>query len=164
MTVAQTAEDFIRDRMTLATVREDLFSNLKDGAECPCCGQYVKRYRRTMSSTRAVGLIYLVREFLKTKDWVYIPDLFPRWILKSGGEFSVASHWDLAVNRPNTDTTKRTSGFWKPTEKGIQFVHRQVRVSKALYIYNNVVLFKDEESIWIDEVLEKKFDYAELMA
>lgn len=145
--------------MTLLDARRYVQNKREEGVFCPCCGQYAKTYRRKLNSEMALWLIWLVKQFkLKPDDWVDVKTAPLR-----GGDYGKLIHWGLAAQCLNTDKTKRTSGLWKPTEKGIHFSQRRVRVPSHVYLYNNEVLGFRDTLIDIEEALGERFDYAELM-
>ena len=74
-------------------------------------------------------------------------------------------HWGLIeeMAKDPGDTTRRTSGLWRPTEKGVQFVQCLLQVPKRVYLYNNEILGWDDQTVTIRDALGTKFDYAELM-
>jgi hypothetical protein len=109
-------------------------------------------------------LIWLVRRYCETNTWIDVPKEAPRFVVAAGGELAKVSHWGLAKLKQNEDNKKRTSGIWKPTKKGIAFVHRGMSVPKYVFIYNNEVSGFSEEQTDVVGALGKKFDYSELMA
>ena len=44
-------EDATPDNQTLADAVSHLKANLDDGLHCPCCGQYARRYKRSLYRT-----------------------------------------------------------------------------------------------------------------
>lgn len=149
---------------SLATARREVMAHLDEGTTCPCCDQFCKEYKRKLNSGMAAGLVWLVREFLKDRDWINIPNRGPRFLLRTGGQFSVLAHWGLIVQKVNDDGDKRTSGLWKPTKKGVDFVLRKRTVPSHVYLYNNEVRGWEDAEIDIDTALGNKFSYKELMS
>jgi hypothetical protein len=76
--------------------------------------------------------------------------------------YSLARHWGLIEARGDTGDQK-SSGYWKLTEKGRDFVRGDIEVSKHAYIFNDKVFALDPETEDIWEALDNKFDYKELM-
>lgn len=140
----------------------------RKGAHCPCCKQHVKIYRRPLGSQMARWLIWLVRVYEALPDlpkghngirgWIDIRESPVR-----GGDYAKLVHWDLAENRANVDPELRTSGLWRPTPKGIDFVQRRIVVPSHVELYDNHPLGFSEEMIGIDAALGKWFNYEELM-
>ena len=151
-------------KTTIAQARRSVMSNIEEGTTCPCCDQYCRLYKRKLNSGMAAGLVWLVRQYLKDRQWVDIPNRAPRFLLRTGGQFSVLAHWGLIEQRINEDDKKRTSGFWRPTKKGIDFVKRRISVPSHVHLYNNEVRGWSDKNLDIDAALGKKFSYKELMA
>jgi len=131
----------------------------KNGTHCPCCKQYVKIYRRPISSAMARWLIWLVRTWehkSRGVEWIHA-----RESAAAGGDYGKLRHWDLIEPR---DKNKKT-GFWRPTIKGIDFVHKHCRVPSHVVLYNDTFLEVDDERyINIVDCLKNKFSYDELMS
>jgi len=149
---------------SLDRARKYVQANLEDGCECPCCGQNCKLYRRKLNSAMAAGLVWLVGEYGRTGQWVDIPNLAPRFLIKTGGQFSILVHWGLIEQKINEDTSKRCSGLWRPTPAGQGFVLRGSAVPRHVFLYNNTCDGFSDERTTVIEALSDRFDYAELMA
>ena len=148
---------------TLAEARAMVETGRDDGITCPCCVQYAKTYRRKLNVTMARGLIWLARSTNMEPGWADMRRTGPRWLVAAGGEFAKVYHWGLAEQQENTDSAKRTSGIWRLTETGVDFVQGRIRVPSHCYLYNNKALHFSDTLTTIREALGKKFNYAELM-
>lgn len=151
---------------TLEAAKKMVKAHADEGVECPCCTQYVRKYKRKLNSMQAYGLITLVREFRKAKaagesTWI---EFKPKHKARDGGgDFAKLRHWGLVEQQTNEDDTKRTSGFWRPTEKGMEFVDKKIKVASHIFIQTGVVKGFSESEIDIEGALNEKFDYKELM-
>jgi hypothetical protein len=150
-------------RVTLEVAKNWLRPRAKQGAYCPCCKQHVKVYRRALGSQMVRWLIWLVRVFEqlpKTADggWVNIKESPVR-----GGDYGKLVHWGVVESRSNSDPALRTSGLWRPTAKGIDFVQQRIALPSHVVLYNNEIMAFSDETIKIREALGKRFDFAELM-
>jgi hypothetical protein len=145
---------------TIKEAHEYLNTHVAKGVKCPCCGQFVKLYKRRIVSSAALGLIKLVRMWQTNPDWYHVIDLD---VTSSGGEFARLRRFGLIVQKQNTDKTKTNSGYWKPTEKGINFVFKKIKVPKYFLMFNGTGFGFSEEEIDIQQALGKKFNYQELM-
>jgi hypothetical protein len=153
----------VKPGMTLGEARTLLAEQAVEGVECPCCGQFAKVYRRKLNSGMARSLIWLVKEFLETKDGVEVQKQAPRQVM-ANREMGKLVHFGLAVIKGHDgDSKKKTSGLWRPTDKGIDFVFDRVRVPRRVYLYDNKAVGSDDEMTSIREALGDKFDYGELM-
>ena len=146
---------------TLAEGRAYIDANRLAGVSCPCCGRLAKEYRRAMNSGMARSLLWLVGVY--DGVWVDVPKTGPKHVVRSR-EFDKLQHWGLVEQVENTDDSKRSSGMWRPTQDGIDFVLGDVMVASHMHIYQNEVVGWSKVSITIKEALGKKFDYSELMA
>ena len=147
---------------TLKEAKDWLRLRAQKGSFCPCCKQFVKIYKRALGSQMARWLIWL------TRTWEQLPQYGDAWVdIKMaptrGGDYAKTTHWQLAENRISNDKTLRSSGLWRPTAKGIDFVQNRIRVPSHVELYDNLVLGFSDETIGIVEALGKRFDYYELM-
>lgn len=132
-----------------------------DGGECPCCGQNIKVYRRKLNANMSRFLIRLVRQFKETQDWVKYTDIRTEG---EGRDYSYITKWGLAVTAPAVQSAdKKDSGFWKPTEKGIQFALGLLKVPSHVYLYDNKVIGWEQFPVDIQGALGKKWSWQELM-
>jgi hypothetical protein len=149
---------------TLKEAQEWLFDNVEEGAECPCCVQLARLYKRSLNSPMARLLIWLVRQHHSDARWYTIHEFPLIQGRRGGGDFAKLTYWGLIEEQPKDpeDTEKRTSGIWRPTAKGVDFAHARIRVPKRVHLYNNTQVGWDEEQVSIRQALGKKFDYHEL--
>lgn len=72
--------------------------------------------------------------------------------------------WELLESQVQTKDPARTgSGFWRITPKGERFVRGEIAVPEKIYIYDNLIVERSDETTFIKEALGHKFNYAELM-
>jgi len=105
-----------------------------DQAECPCCSQTCAIYPRGLYDKMAAWLVFLVRTYEVTGTWVDIK-AFP----VRGGDYAKLVYWGMAELSPATPANKRTSGMWRPTDKGIDFVYHRIQVPSHVLLYNGKV-------------------------
>lgn len=130
--------------------------------QCPHCTQWVKLYRRSITSPMAEALIALFRLNRTTRRYYHITDIMPN---RHPGDFAKLVYWGLIEEQPkapNKDT--RTSGYWRITEQGDDFVNRRVRVQKYVRVFDSRVYGFEGELADIAECLSNAFSYQELMA
>lgn len=150
----------ISDTATIAEAKEQLKENWLKGEKCPCCNQFVKLYKIKISGQAVRDLLRLcVITGGDTSEYKHIND-FSNLASRS---FSKLAHWGLVTDELNEDTTKRTSGMWSITEKGVQFARKQTEVPKYAYLYNSQCKAMSPETVGVVEALGHKFDYEELM-
>lgn len=152
--------DFWED--TLAIARRTLFAALDEGAVCPCCSQYARRYRRKLYATQAKQLIGLYR--LNKQD---SSQFFHRTVVvreANNNDLGFLRHWGLLELKPlDDDEDKKDSGLYRITTLGALFVEDLTRVPKYLIQYNNNVEGFSSDMVSIRDVLGTKFSYEELM-
>lgn len=142
---------------TLAQARADLRSRLDDGVTCPCCGTFARRYKRKLTLPMVKWLAWLVGRWAPLHRWVDVRESTVR-----GGDYGKLVYWGLVEQRPNDDKSKRTSGMWRPTDRGIAFMDARLTVPSHAFVYDgNVEGFTDVQ-VSIDDVAGA-FDYSELM-
>lgn len=133
-----------------------------DGGHCPCCNRWGKVYPRTLNKTMAHSLIWLAHHSANG-DWVDVPLRAPRWLIRSN-QLPALRWWGLIErSEPDEeDKTKKHSGLWRATAKGIQFAQNQLRVPKKVYTYNAEVEGFSDELVSIEDCVEA-FDYSAVM-
>jgi hypothetical protein len=160
---------------TLEESRAWLRENLDNGAECPCCRQLAKVYRRHLNSSMAYALILIARYFERAdaSEWLHVPSylntvgLDPAIAAAIRGDWAKLVHWDLLEPRDaeRGDGSTRV-GEYRITALGRSFVHGRARVPSHVYIYNGRKLRREEvpDQIDVRQALGKKFDYSEIMS
>jgi hypothetical protein len=137
----------------------------KDGANCPCCDRYGKVYKRNINKSIATTLkwFYIQSKVGDVNAWFDIRKDAPRESLESN-EYAKLLYWQLIEKMPvDTSSKKKSSGTYRITRKGIDFVEGSITISKNVFIYNNEVLGVSEEMTDFVSCLEEYFDYQELM-
>lgn len=156
--------------MTLEEARAELRASLDEGTTCPCCGKFVKRMRIAVHGTLAAWLVALVRlsdqgrvsiEASKASALVVKPG-------KSAVGYSYLVHWDLVTPDASKETPEGArpgkTGYWSPTERGIEFANGRTTIPKRAVLLNNVLEGFEGGRVTIQQALGSKFDYEELMA
>lgn len=148
---------------TLEYTKQYTREHWERGVKCPNCDQNVKLYKRPLYGTIAVNLIRLYK--LNRSDYHHITKiLLPN--SSGGGDFAKLIYWGLVEEQPKEpeDTTTRTSGMWKITQKGIDFVEKKIKLYSHVHIYDGRFLGLTGDEVTIIDVLGKKFNYEELMS
>jgi len=156
-------DDFDSGLCTLSLARMYLYDNLDEGVRCPCCHKFARRYRRRFNGTMARSLMWLVRAYAETGDWVNVAKTAPRWVVRSN-QLPTIRWWKLAIRPADCEDPKlKHSGSWKPTEKGIAFVNREIKIPSTCVTWNGEVEDLEGDYVDIKEILGVKFDYSEVM-
>lgn len=153
---------------TLSKAKRQVEHLLDHGSHCPCCGQYCKVYRRKFTWEMAAWLIWVYQEYCAAKKFRagFIALVDVRQYSLRGGDYAKTAYWGLAERKPKDpeDKARRTSGLWKPTEKGEDFVQQRISIPSHAYVYNNEVKWFSDSKVDIIQALGNKFDYEELMS
>lgn len=157
MTIAPTS-----DRTPLGEARAYLRQKWQDGATCPCCGQAVKLYRRTINATMAASMIILHGQC--GREYGHIPTLSSQLAGWRGGEESKLRYWGLLEEETERRDDGGRAGYWRLTELGQRFVLGQARVARYALVYNGRCYGLDGPPIGIEDALRDKFNYRELMS
>lgn len=150
-----TYEDYA-EGMSLAAARDLVLQKREKGIDCPCCGLYVKLYKRKLNANMAMFLASLVRLHEQTHDWVSYRDCRFR-----GRDYNYITCWELATTGKDATGKSRTTGLWKPTTKGIDFVHGTISVPTHVFLLDNEVQGFSSSTTFIQDV--DGFNYQELM-
>jgi len=162
----------VNENSTLKEAKDWLRERLGEGAQCPCCTQFAKKYPRTIHSTMARQLIAFyhasqeaglssVNGQFPFVEWAKVmPQEFHA---QRGTDFVKLAYWGLIEEQPNTDPDRRSSGFWRLLPKGVDFVTGKLGVKKRAIIYSNRVLAFEGDVVYIRDCLGDKFSYSELM-
>lgn len=150
---------------TIAEGKQYLKDNWEKGVDCPCCKRLVKLYKYKLNSGSARSLIIMYQLEQEHDDWVHVQQEFAKRGLNANSMNYILLHWwGLIVFKPgNDDPSKRASGYWRITRKGIDFVLGLIQVPSHVFIYNNKKWGVSEEYVTIHDALGKKFDFRELM-
>lgn len=155
----------MNDIQTIEEARAFLFEleNWKKGNHCPCCDQLVKLYSRKINMVMAKTLISLYKISFDNEDYHHVSDFMVHNV--GTNDFSKLRYWGLIVEqeKDETDTHKRTSGFWAITKKGRSFVRGEVLVPMYADTFNMESKRLSGEFVSIRQALGVRFDYAELM-
>jgi hypothetical protein len=149
---------FVPKDGTLKEAKDFLNANWKVGVDCPCCKQLVKLYPTTFSSNMAIFLISLVRLYEKNKVPIHYKDC-----KFSSRNYPHLAKWNLMVTEKSDAADKKTSGYWTPTQLGIDFANNKCLLKSKAYLYNNTIFGFGGDDINIEQALGNKFNYQKLM-
>lgn len=150
--------------LSVEEAKQFIQENIDHGIICPCCNQFIKKYRRKLHHSMAMTLIYLCRYDKKKYEWIYVKDFLRLYKLHNTHDWTLLKYWGLIQEKPKGEGTKtRTSGMWKVTEKGYLFIENKIRVPERIHLLNNIFLEFSDETTDVKESLGKYFNYEELM-
>jgi len=143
--------------------KHEMNLGLDKGTHCPLCNRFIKRYKRKMNSGMSRSLIWLYEEHNDTgKRWIDVGECAPTFVRRSN-EISRLSLWGLVKEKPLSGDDKKSSGMYRITNDGEDFVRGKTEVPSHVFLVNNVVEGFSEGTISIRESLGDKFSYSELM-
>jgi hypothetical protein len=142
---------------------EITIDELKQGISCPYCGQQARLYKRTINESMARFLIWLVAEYTIRRDWIHISEAPEIQARRGGGDYSKLAYWNLIELKSNDDKKKKTSGYWRPTDTGINFAFCRVSVPRAVLVFDGQVYGFSEDRVKIRYCFGRRFDYREIM-
>lgn len=145
----------------IAEAKADTMKLARDkGCDCPVCGQFVKVYRRTINKATARQLAQAYKKFGVGQAF-HISDIFPG----GGGDFAKLRYWKLISEIENDNPDKKSSGKWRVSLTGSNFIKGIIVVSKYALIYDGKFLdFDGGETITFQDCIGEGFSYQELMS
>jgi len=151
---------------TLKEAKDFLRKNFDEGADCPCCGQFVKLYKRKITSSMAQGLIVISKRN-EVGEYFHLLTFFKNIKFTQAGiagDLSKLRWWGLLEMQEGTrEDGNPNTGYYCLTKNGKLFVGGLLKVKKYVFIYNNVVRSKSDEFTDIKECLGDKFNYDDLI-
>lgn len=153
---------------TLEEAKQYLRDNWEKGVDCPCCTRAVKLYHYTINSGQAYAtiLIHKLTEQLQPEDgWLHVSNEFAKIKVNAHTlSYHRAALWGLIERMPTNDNPKKkTSGFWRLTAEGRQFVLGAHKVKREVYVFEGNIIRTGGELVGVRDALQEKFDYEELM-
>jgi hypothetical protein len=135
---------------------------LKKGLRCPCCDRWAQMYKRHVNATMVRGLarLYRISKARPEKACFHIEDFIDD---TRGVCFATLSYWGLVEQQFNDHPDKKTSGYWRITDRGRAFIEGTERIPAYAWVYNDSVHEFAEETCDVHEAIQKKFSYQELM-
>jgi len=148
---------------TLDEAKLLLEQNLEAGTDCPCCGRWAKMYKRQVYGT-LVDVMFSLHKMMEKNPQQPFFHLDEFIHSTTGVSFTLTLHWGLTERSTDVPEGKQTSGYWRLTPKGIQFLQGAISIPKYVRLYNNEVLGFEGAQVTVQDVLGEKFDYEKLMA
>lgn len=145
---------------TLEEAKQILRDGWEKGVECPCCKQFVKLYKRKLNAGMARTMINMYKASNGMMEWLHHTQF-----RTESNDYSYLQVWELIEEKEKDadDTTKKNSGYWRLTSKGLEFVQLEWTVRSHIKMYNQKFYGFAGKEVDIRECLGKKFNYEELM-
>lgn len=161
------------DHLTVSEARAIINKRLRDkeirkkySEDCGMCGRRIQTYKRQISNTMARELIALYHLTRRNPNDCY--HYYRHFKGHSFGDFSLMEQLGFVIRAPQeipaNERKKKTSGFWRITDRGIDFVLRKITVPQHMWTYNKKIVDFEGPEVDIVFCLGKEFDYAKLMA
>ena len=132
----------------------------KSSETCHECGSIVTTYSRWIPKADIPALIRLSENHHRGQTVSHISDL----PISRGENFSMFKHWGFIYPIENTDPAKSSSGLWRITQEGIDFVAgRRLVLSKWLDRKGECMGLEGQYVGIKDICFMQGFNYAELM-
>lgn len=145
-------------------LKKEYLETLKAGKKeaCPCCGRWAQVYKRSISETVAAQLIRL-HHLGGDHLYIHASKLIPDG--QSGsGDLGKAKYFGLIVEMPHDKGAKKSSGYWKLTQNGVDYVRGLHAIPTFCYVFDDKVLEFSEKLEFITDTVGRKFDYEALIA
>lgn len=126
---------------------------------CQCCGHVRKVWKKALISTAVASLCKLVSMYDNTPIHL---DNFT--VLAKDRNFNQLVNWGLIRPEINDDGSKRASGYWHPTQLGIDFVMGRIEIPKYIITCENELIGTKGPMMNVTEALRNKFNYTQLIA
>lgn len=161
---------------TLKKLRADVKSGRVEGCTCPVCTLYVKEYERGITKC-AVMTLWRVKEWYDLNDpslktlWMHVEneinslpkDKRPSKSRGASGDFGKLRFFGLIEKMPNDDPKKKSSGRWRITQKGVDFLNGDVKVYEYIRMFKGKYIGSSPNMVDVQFCLGKHFSYADLM-
>lgn len=149
---------------TVGQAQKWLDREIPTGAACPVCDRQNKVYKRRLHPSMARMLIALYSLNPVTQEgYTSINDITNKAELSHPGDFSKLAWWGLVESAPcNWSKDKKSSGHWRITPKGTDFVWRRISVSNYIVEFQGRCIVSSDGQITIDQALGNKFSYSSL--
>lgn len=149
---------------TLKEVKEYLKFHSDKGANCPACDRFVKIYKRNLNAGIVVNLFGFMSADIKARgQYIHVYEMMKGGDSFFNMEYAKLGWWKFIEKMPHTEGVKKSSGFWRITEKGRSFTKNMSSVESTAHIYDDRVVGFSGEQVNIRTALGKKFDYQMLM-
>jgi hypothetical protein len=136
---------------------------LRDGSklDCPCCGRHSQVYRRCIHQSVALQLIELYNlGERRGRHFVHASLLIPKG--STGvGDIGKAAYWGLIEKMQHAPGARKSSGLWRMTGLGCDFVEQKTVIMRTALVFNDSVIGFEGPRVDIVACSKQKYDYTE---
>ena len=147
---------------SIYTAKRKFNSKLLAGEKqiCPICNKHAQIYRRKITGSMAYVLVFLYSK----NFWIDVYEHLRKLDARIHRDFTILRFWGLIKRKDiKARDGNPKSGLYKITEFGREFVSGNISVPKYICLYNDGLIKTEGESVFIEDVLDEKFNYSELM-
>jgi len=156
----------MNSELTIEQVKQFLRENMTNGTICPCCNNYVKMYKRKLTSSMVFCLIHFKKHVDRNgnefQNYINILDRLKLTPMQRA-DWQKLVYFKL-IQAETTQRGHARSGYYRLTDLGIKFVNHQSLVPEYVKVYNSKVFGYSETQINISQAIKNKFNYLELMS
>lgn len=148
---------------TIAEAKQYILDNIEEGVECPACTRNVQMQKFNLDHNMASAL-RILDEHTNQGEYVRTIALFNEYAdtesnLNNGGNWTKVKHWGLIESEMTITEEGGSQGNWRITQKGRDFVHGKVKVSKKAKTFKDKLHGYLGDPILITDIKIKPFDY-----
>jgi hypothetical protein len=159
--------DLYAPRLTLAEARAQTLAAARDGGVvCPCCGRFVRVYRRRLHAEMARFMILLYRRGSTSRSWHSTREVLgDKGGNKASTDATYLVHWGLVERAAAENAAGAPAGHLRLTPLGVAFVERRATAPSHMTLLNNepAPFAGEEPEVGIEAALGKRFSYDDLM-
>jgi len=143
---------------TLGEARDHVRREIRlEGTHCPCCGQFARIYRRSITSPMVRGLVTMLR----TEP--VQPFHLPTVLGHVAGDHAKLRYWGLLTELEEVREDGGRAGWYRFTDLGRDFLLRGARVPRWALVYDSRLLGLDGPPVTAADCLGRGFDLRELL-
>ena len=129
---------------------------------CPCCTQEVNSYKTSIHQSMGKVLANLYWLTSRRGDGYYQTSEAGIYTIVCG-DFTKFKFWGFIDPCPVNENPKlKSSGKWRITGAGKEFIEGRIEVPKTAIIFNNKLIRHAGDKVSISDVLKTPFDYREI--
>ena len=119
---------------------------LKNGEICPYCFRKIKVNATKLSKPHVIALVNMYRK--GQGQYHHYDDVQ----IRGNNSMSKMRYFGLISKKQNEDPTTNSSGMYRLTHKGIEFIHGNISVPEKVYTYNDTILGFTEAHVAIESI------------
>jgi len=150
--------------LAIAEARRRLRALLGEGADCPVCDQFCRRYRYTLSENNCRFLAVLYRvDRREPGAYTHINTILEQDSRAlASRDYNRLLYWNLIEEMENDDQSKKKrSGLWRITGAGREFCTGARTIQKYAVVYNDSIEGFEGEQVTMRDFEGEHFNYRE---